>query len=158
MSSQYNIKNIKTLRTSNGVALTANLYDGKTFVASIEDRGDGGSLWIYWDLDRELHQHQIQQWWKQNCEGHWTAGYTESDNILEHAMELLIEHAQLNKDVKKNIVFRSGENTYKWRDSDLSDLPALMRIAYDYPDAECWNVETQKWSMVKSFIAEQVSA
>ena len=149
---------MKALTTSRGIALTANLYHNKTLIASIEDLGDGGAIQVSWNIDRKLHQIMIQEWWKQNCDGHWTAKYKDHQDCTEYAIELLIEQAQLNKDAKKNIVFRSGEETYKVFNSNLSDLSAMMRIAIDYPHAECWNVETQKWSFIGSFFAQSVSA
>lgn len=158
MSSQYHIKNMKALVTSSGVALTANLYYGKTFLANVEDRGDGGAVLVRWDVDGRRHLDMIQHWWKQNCQGHWTARFMNDGDCTEMAIELLIEHAQLNKDAKKNIVFRSGEETYKRLNSNLSDLSTMMRILHDYPDAQCWNIETQKWSFIGSFFAESVSA
>ena len=158
MPSQYNIKDIKTLEMYNGVALTANLYYGKTFVASIEDRGDGGEVTARWTEDENLHRHMIQQWWKQNCEGHWTARFLNDGDCTEMALALLLEYAELNKDAKSSIVFQSGEDTYKVRKSNLSDQSAMMKISKDYPEAKCWNADTQKWIFIGSFFAENVSA
>jgi hypothetical protein len=122
---KYELKNIKTLNTHDGVAWTATVYkDGKR-IGTAEDRGDGGSTWLY--LDNRAEEDALVAWCAEASKnsGMWMAQYAtetikthhvggEKDGTAtfelrfndEMALAYLMEVADLDKRAKKNIIFR----------------------------------------------------
>jgi hypothetical protein len=123
---KYELKNIKTLNTHDGVAWTASVYrDGKR-IGTAEDRGDGGSTWLY--LDNRADEADLVAWCAEASKnsGLWMAQYA-TETIKTHhvggeqngtatyelrfndemALAYLMEVSDLDKRAKKNIVFRT---------------------------------------------------
>lgn len=122
---KYELKNIKTLMTSDGMAWTATVYkDGKR-IGTAEDRGDGGCSWLY--VSDRAEEDALVAWCAEASvpSGLWMAEYatktikthhvggekdgTETFELrfnTEMALAYLIEVADLDKKAKKNLVFR----------------------------------------------------
>jgi len=75
MATQYELKNYKSLNTHNGVAWTATLYKGRFKIAYVEDQGNGGSIMVSWNISHEKGCADLEKWFLENCEGHWTAQF-----------------------------------------------------------------------------------
>lgn len=121
---KYELKNIKKLNTSNGVAWTATIYkDGKR-IGTAEDRGDGGAPYV-WLIQSELEA--FVEWAREAVDGSglWMEQYVkktiktdyvggEKDGTSsyepqfdeEMAIAYLMEVAELDKKAKKYLVFR----------------------------------------------------
>lgn len=122
---KYELKNIKTLNTHEGMAWTASVYmDGKR-IGTAEDRGDGGSSWLY--LDNRADEDALIAWCAEACKnsGLWMAKYALKYQTVHHvggekngeqtwemafstemALAYLLEVADLDKKAKKHIIFR----------------------------------------------------
>ena len=122
---KYELKNIKTLNTHEGMAWTASVYmDGKR-IGTAEDRGDGGSSWLY--LDNRTEEDALVAWCAEACKnsGLWMAEYALKYQTVHHvggekngektwemafdtemALAYLLEVADLDKKAKKYIIFR----------------------------------------------------
>lgn len=122
---KYELKNIKTLNTSNGVAWTATVYkDGKR-IGTAEDRGDGGSAWLY--VKNYAEELELTAWCAEACKnsGLWMAEYANKYGTVHHvggekdgeqtwemsfntemALAYLMEVYELDKKAKKYMVFR----------------------------------------------------
>jgi hypothetical protein len=123
---KYELKNIKTLNTHEGQAWTASVYkDGKR-IGTAEDRGDGGSSWLY--LDNRADEDAFVAWCAEASKnsGLWMAQYatetikthhiggekngTETYELrfnTEMALAYLMEISDLDKRAKKDIIFRT---------------------------------------------------
>jgi hypothetical protein len=122
---KYELKNIKTLNTHEGTAWTASVYkDGKR-IGTAEDRGDGGSSWLY--LENRADEDALVEWCAQAAKnsGLWMAQYA-TETIKTHhiggekngtetyelrfnsemALAYLMEISDLDKRAKKDIIFR----------------------------------------------------
>jgi hypothetical protein len=126
---KYELKNIKTLNTHEGQAWTASVYkDGKR-IGTAEDRGDGGSSWLY--LDNRADEDALVAWCAEASKnsGLWMAQYatetikthhiggekngTETYELrfnTEMALAYLMEISDLDKRAKKDIIFRVPNN------------------------------------------------
>lgn len=122
---KYELKNIKTLNTHEGMAWTATVYkDGKR-IGTAEDRGDGGSTWLY--VSNYAEELELTAWCAEASKnsGLWMAEYANKYGTVHHvggekdgeqtwemsfstemALAYLLEVADLNKKAKKNIIFR----------------------------------------------------
>lgn len=122
---KYELKNIKTLNTSDGVAWTATVYkDGKR-IGTAEDRGDGGSARLY--VSDRAEEVSLVEWAREEADGSglWMEEYTKRTIKVHHvggdkdgtqgyepqfdvemALAYLMEVADLNKKAKSAIVFR----------------------------------------------------
>jgi hypothetical protein len=122
---KYELKNIKTLNTSEGMAWTATVYkDGKR-IGTAEDRGDGGSTWLY--VSSYAEELELIEWAREEADGSglWMEQYTKNTIKIHHvggdknntetyefgfnkemALAYLMEVAELDKKAKKNIIFR----------------------------------------------------
>lgn len=151
----YEMKNIKKLSTHNGVALTGTLYrDGKR-IATVEDQGNGGSLWISWIESEKTEYPILREWFFNNCAGHWTERHKNDENCEEMAVELIIEISENNKDSKKSIVVRvvgdeiypglPNVEQYKLKNATIADTNALYSIVNQLPTAEVWDSSIQKY-------------
>lgn len=122
---KYQLKNIKTLNTHEGMAWTATVYkDGKR-IGTAEDRGDGGSTWLY--VSNYAEELELTAWCAEASKnsGLWMAEYANKYGTVHHvggekdgeqtwemsfstemALAYLLEVADLDKKAKKNIIFR----------------------------------------------------
>lgn len=122
---KYELKNIKTLNTHEGMAWTATVYkDGKR-IGTAEDRGDGGSTWLY--VSNYAEELELTAWCAEASKnsGLWMAEYANKYGTVHHvggekdgeqtwemsfstemALAYLLEVADLDKKAKKNIIFR----------------------------------------------------
>lgn len=122
---KYELKNIKTLNTHEGMAWTATVYrDGKR-IGTAEDRGDGGSTWLY--VSNYAEELELTAWCAEACKnsGLWMAEYALKYQTVHHvggekngektwemafstemALAYLLEVADLDKKAKKHIIFR----------------------------------------------------
>ncbi len=158
----YEMKNIKKLSTHNGVALTGTLYrDGKR-IATVEDQGNGGSLWINWIESEKTEYPILREWFLNNCAGHWTERHKNDENCEEMAIELIIEISENNKDSKKSIVVRvvgdeiypglPNVEQYKLKNATITDTNALYSIVNQLPTAEVWDSSIQKYVRVDALL------
>lgn len=122
---KYELKNIKTLNTHEGMAWTATVYkDGKR-IGTAEDRGDGGSTWLY--VSNYAEELELTAWCAEASKnsGLWMAEYALKYQTVHHvggekngektwemafstemALAYLLEVADLDKKAKKYLVFR----------------------------------------------------
>lgn len=122
---KYELKNIKTLNTSEGMAWTATVYkDGKR-IGTAEDRGDGGCSFLY--VSNYAEELELVAWCAEASKnsGLWMGVYANKYSNVHHvggekdgeqtwemsfstemALAYLLEVADLNKKAKKNIIFR----------------------------------------------------
>jgi len=168
---KYELKNIKTLNTHDGVAWTASVYrDGKR-IGTAEDRGDGGSSWLY--LDNRADEADLVAWCAEASKnsGLWMAQYA-TETIKTHhvggeqngtatyelrfndemALAYLMEVSDLDKRAKKNIVFRTPRviphtsvdtyDTYTLSGQSMAtDTPASVSAALVYITNKFSNAE-----------------
>lgn len=121
---KYELRNIKTLSTSDGIAWTASVYkDGKR-IGRAEDRGDGGAPYV-WLIQSDLES--FVEWAREAVDGSglWMEQFVkntiktdyvggEKDGTssyepqfdIEMAIAYLMEIADLDKKAKKNMIFR----------------------------------------------------
>ena len=97
----YQIKKMKHFELSNGVALTADLYRNGKLIAFLEDKGDGGGLWIRWAegsfWDNSGESNLIADFYRAHApKDHWTQEHVGADyaDSLELQVEWLIEMHQ----------------------------------------------------------------
>lgn len=128
---KYELKNIKSLNTSSGVAWTASIYREDKRVGTAEDQGRGGSVDVF-GLSVE-QQNELLGWtyfmakgsglWMDN-DMYRTINYVTPINAdtptaeimeigwdVELAIAYLLEVVELNKIAKKNLLFRVPNNS-----------------------------------------------
>jgi hypothetical protein len=160
---KYELKALKTLNTSDGVAWTASLYkDGKR-IATVENKGDGGSTWAYGLSSAESVE--LTSWTRENCAGSWVAEFinepTSSD--IELSLDFLYDIAINNKEARKSLVIRVrkgrdeygmvNEEHYRLRGYDESCVPALKSVMQQHPTAEVWSTFQCKYVPVAEMVA-----
>ena len=166
----YEIKGIKTLSVRDGVALTANLYRDGRLVANVEDRGDGGCMWIHWNENSGLESALLVDWFNKSEADHWTTSFKDSEfsDKCELAIEWLIDVAQNNKSAKKNILIRVAvepfadgmrrfEN-YEIKNVSLSNREALQSVVNQFVSAEVWDITSQSFVYAKDLLKKKVVA
>ncbi|GGR37878.1 hypothetical protein [Deinococcus ruber] len=147
----YTIKALKTLATSDGFALTAQLYREKTCVASVENGGQGGPTWASF-ISRDEEQ-QFSAWVATLNEKTYPAGEGMPEFTVkpttETALDLLITAVEEAKEAKKldrnaqtSLVYRTvndGEETYRkaplppsLQGRPISEIVALYRARADW--------------------------
>ena len=169
---QYELKNIKTLNTSNGIAWTASVYkDGKR-IGSAEDRGDGGSSSLY--ITTYAEEQALVEWARTAVQGSglWMEEFSTMPIDIHHvggavtqgyrfdtelALAYLMEIADLDKKSKKNLVFRVAKTStdgaldnydiYIARHFDNRDKSVLY-VSQKYPTAQIWDVDAHAWTSV----------
>lgn len=168
---KYELKNIKTLNTHEGMAWTATVYkDGKR-IGTAEDRGDGGSSWLY--LDNRTEEDALVAWCAEACKnsGLWMAEYALKYQTVHHvggekngektwemafstemALSYLLEVADLDKKAKKHIIFRVSKgidsrigeqyDTYTLSGQSMAtETPASVASALEYITHKFSNAE-----------------
>lgn len=173
---KYQLKNIKTLNTSNGVAWTATVYkDGKR-IGTAEDRGDGGSSSLY--ITNYAEELELVEWARTTVQGsglwmdefatmpidihHVGGAVTEGYRFdTEMALAYLMEVADLDKKSKKNLVFRVAKtatdgaldnyDTYIARHFDNRDK-SVSYVSQKYPTAQIWDVDSHTWQSVQTLV------
>jgi hypothetical protein len=166
----YEIKGIKTLSVYDGVALTANLYREGRIVASVEDRGDGGCMWIHWNKNSGIESALLLDWFDKLEANHWTTHFRNSEfsDKCELAIEWLIEIAQNNKSAKKNILIRvaiepfpdgmQNFENYQMKNVSLFNREALQSIVNQFVNAEVWDITSQSFVYAKNLLKKRVVA
>lgn len=177
----YQLKNIKTLNTSNGVAWTASVYrDGKR-IGTAEDRGDGGmatTFGISYQDEQALVAWVVEQvqgsglWMEEYATDIRTVHSAGTDVVtyeprldLEMALAYLMEVADLDKKSRNCIVFRvsrgtdpqMGEqyDTYTMKSIALHGRIGSREIMYlssKYPTAQLWNHKTHRWTAINAIV------
>lgn len=176
----YQLKNIKTLNTSNGVAWTASVYrDGKR-IGTAEDRGDGGCTYTY----NISHADEVAliAWVAEQVQGSglWMEQYATdirtvrcagTDEVtyeprldMEMALAYLMEIADLDKKSRTSIVFRvsRGIDPQIGEDYDTYTLKSttgvtvggreIMYISSKYPTAQIWQPAQHRWTSLNSLV------
>lgn len=176
----YQLKNIKTLNTSNGVAWTASVYrDGKR-IGTAEDRGDGGmatTFGISYTEEQALVAWVVAQvqgsglWMEEYATDIRTVRSAGTDEItyeprldIEMALAYLLEVADLDKKSRNCIVFRvsrgtdprMGEqyDTYTMKSTDTGRIGGreIMYLSSKYPTAQLWNYKTHQWTAINATV------
>lgn len=182
---KYELKNIKTLSTRDGVAWTATVYkDGKR-IGTAEDRGDGGCTWLY--VSNYAEELELTAWCAEASKnsGLWMAEYANKYGTVHHvggekdgeqtyemvfntemALAYLMEVADLDKKAKKNLVFRvpNGDdfNTYILKGvamataTPTSIADAVMHIATKYNDVQVWDFRDHAWISADTMLQENL--
>ena len=144
----YEIKALKSLRTSDGIAYTANLYcDGKK-VGSVENQGTGGPTNVWWNDQRGGVSAMREAFtaWAQVTLG--------DDTDEESGVESLITWYENDKASKKEIIFKKeADPASEWQEapifalkcSDLDRKAMRDAILKKFPNGSVWDTNQHRW-------------
>ena len=163
MTSKYEIKNYKSLKTRDGIAWTSSLYRDNKKVADLEDQGNGGSISIMWvdgHWTNKAESKMLNEWFLNNCDWHWTSKFINSEysDADELAINLLDDIRENNKKAKNRIIFRTSNVVetdergmviqipeYTMAKTTIADANALYYIVNKYPNSQVWDSSVQRY-------------
>lgn len=171
MNYSYTVKNVKTLNTHDGQALTATLYRSKVKVGAVEDSGHGGGMFAWIDKDEEREAFRV--WIKELGTVTYPAGNGMPEFTVDHnedsVLALLVTayeeaqaNAKLDQSAKKNLVYRyvdDSANSYRVapRPATLLNTP-LKQLLFIYKQKAPWFSKVTEvwvigegWKLVSSF-------
>lgn len=149
-TTEYSVSSYKSMDLGDGVAASGNIKRGNKVVGHVEDRGDGGMLWISFNSAEEskLFDEYVALWtWTWGEE--WNAEYNYDRESV--ANELMFEaevKADLNRVSRtKTVVMNTpithdgalnlGTYNYKVKPTDtIESLTKLLRLS---PGDRVWN-------------------
>lgn len=135
----YRIKNLRTLETHDGQALTATLYRGKLRVGTIEDTGTGGGIWPHFTsrAEQDLFSEWVRSLGNVTSPAHsgmpeFTYAHTD-----DSALDLLVREVQLAHEARKldraagtHLLYRLAEDgEHAYRTAPLPEQARALPLA-----------------------------
>lgn len=121
-AARWTVKPTGSMSTRNGVAFTAEVYDGKTLVGTIENLGNGGGTWFH------HANHGSYRLWERLVE-EYVAANPDDDTIryvsAECLADALYEEVALARDLDRK------RNAVVMRDGDRDQIVVLNRALDD---------------------------
>ena len=159
MTNPYTIKNLKTLNTSDGQALTANLYRAGKKVGMVEDDGHGGEVYAFFTTPAD--NEQFEAWVATLGTITHPAKYGFPTLTVPHntatALEMLVsdalkekEAAKLNKAAQTKLLYRkTGDGAGMYRSTALHPSvlgkPAAIIVALYTAEAPWFKAVNEIW-------------